>query len=222
MSKHAFVSFDKADFTHAARIFWEIGYKSVDGIKDMDPRERGLFLSTAKSARRDGNRNRSCLADLRLVLRIFAWFDPHGKLREGAYAADEIAIDRRMRDWSVSLSGIAGPLQPEQDMTNFFSSELEKGRIARPPYTPYVTTDSLASYPWMPPDDPHHKALDRWKSNQTNFNRFTGGQDLSVAQFVLYRMRFILCGDLTDAWSDYGGLTAQLNNLAHNLEGVRT
>ena len=74
----------------------------------------------------------------------------------------------------------------------------------------------------MPPDDPHHKALDRWKSNQTNFNRFTGGQDLSVAQFVLYRMRFILCGDLTDAWSDYGGLTAQLNNLAHNLEGVRT
>ena len=189
----------------------------MGGIKDMDARERELFLSTAKSAHRDGNRNRSCLADLRLVLRIFAWFEPHGRLRDGTQVADEISIDRRMRDWSVSLAGIAGPLQPEQDMTNYFSTELEKGRISRPPYTPYVTVDSLASYPWMPTDDPHHKALDRWKTNQTTFNRYAGSQDLSLGQFVLYRMRFILSGDLTNAWSDYGGLTAQINNLADRI-----
>ena len=193
----------------------------MDGIKDMDPRERELFLSTAKSAHRDSNRGRSCLADLRLVLRIFARFDPPGRLRDGTQAAGEIAIGRRMRDWSVSLSGISGPLQPEQDMTNFFSSELEKGRIARPPYTPYVTADSLAVYPRMPPDDPHRKALGRWEANQLNFNRFTGGQDLSVAQFVLYRARFILRGDLTNAWAEYGGLTAQLNNLARGIRGHR-
>ena len=222
MSKHAFTAFDRSDFGHAARIFWEHGYKSVDGIKDMDARERELFLSTAKSAHRDGNRNRSCLADLRLILRIFAWFEPHGRLRGGAQVADEIAIDRRMRDWSVSLTGIAGSLQPEQDMTNYFSSELEKGRISRPPYVPYVTVDSLASYPWMPPDEPHNKALERWKTNQSTFHRMTGDQDLSLGQYVLYRMRFVLSGDLAGDWSDFGGLTAQINNIAYRIRRGRS
>ena len=82
-----------------------------------------------------------------------------------------------------------------------------------------MTAESLATYPRMPPDGPHHKALGRWKANQLNFDRYTGGGNLSVAQFVLYRMRFILCGDLTAAWSDYGGLAAQLNNLARGFRG---
>ena len=98
----------------------------MDGIEDMDARGRELFLSTAKSARRDGNRNRSCLADLRLALRIFAWLEPHGRQRDGTQVAGEIASDRRMRDWSVSVAGVAGPLQPEQDVANYFPSSWRK------------------------------------------------------------------------------------------------
>ena len=88
----------------------------------MGDRERELFLSMAKSAHRGGSRNRSCLAGVRLVLRIFAWFEPHGRLRDGAQVADEIAMDHRVMDWAVSLSGISGSLQPEQDMANYFLS----------------------------------------------------------------------------------------------------
>ena len=117
-----------------------------------------------------------------------------------------------MRDWAVSLSGISGILQPEQEMTNFFSIELERGRTARPPYTPYVTTDSLATAPWMPPDEPHSKALGRWKASQVTFHRNTGSQDLSLAQFALYRMRYILAGDLTGAWSDYNRIDSSFHS----------
>ena len=55
----------------------------------------------------------------------------------------------------------------------------------------------------MPPDGPHLKALERWKASQVTFRRNTGGLDLSVAQFALYQMRFILVGDLADAWAEY-------------------
>ena len=85
----------------------------------MDARERELFLSTAKSAHRDGRRGRARLAELRLVLRIFAWFEPRNRIRDSLHMTDEIAIGRRMRDWALSIAGISGPLQPEQDMANF-------------------------------------------------------------------------------------------------------
>ena len=43
------------------------------------------------------------------------------------------------------------------------------------------------------------------------FNRFTGNQDISTGQYFYYRMRFILAGDLAGAWTDFGGLAAQIN-----------
>ena len=116
-----------------------------------------------------------------------------------------------MRDWAVSLSGIAGGLQPGQEMCNYFSIEIERGRTSRPPYSPYVTTDSLASTPWMPPDEPHAKALERWVAIHVTSHRHTGGQGLSLAQFALYRMRFFLAGDLAGAWSHYNRLERAYN-----------
>ena len=125
-----------------------------------------------------------------------------------------------MRDWSASLSGITGLIRPEQEMANYFPVELERGRTSRPPYTPYVKTDALASFPWMPPGDPHQKALGRWEASQATFRRNTGERDLSRGQYALYRMRYILAGDLASAWSECGGLTAQINNLAGVLNTV--
>ena len=37
---------------------------------------------------------------------------------------------------------------------------------------------------------------------------------MGIGQYALYRLRFILAGDLTDVWEDFGGLTAQINHLA--------
>ena len=123
-----------------------------------------------------------------------------------------------MKTWTVDLSRISHGFEPDQEMVNFFSCELEKGRTARPPYSHYVTADSLAVQPWMPTDEPHEKALDRWRTSQKTFGRFTGNQDLSTHQYFYYRMRFILAGDLTDAWADFGGLTAQINMLGIVLD----
>ena len=215
MGKHSFSPFTRSDFSFDARIFWLNGYRTVGAIKDMDPRERDLFLSQVKS---DSHSSRNRLADLRLILRIFAWFEPHGRLRDPHHGVDEIDTNRWMRDWAVSLPGITGILQPEQEMANRFPTELERGRTSRPPYTPYVTVDTLNSFPWMPPGEPHRKALDRWKAIQVTFHRNTGGQYLSLGQYALYRVKYILAGDLASAWSEYGGLTAQINNMANVLE----
>ena len=156
LDKHAFLGFSRSDFSRAARMFWPNVYHSVDAAKEMDTREREMFLSQVKS---DHGRSRNRLSDMRLVFRIFARFGPSAKLRDPARGGEEIDISRRMRTSSADLSTITGPLHREQDMANFFSDELERGRCARPPYTPYVTTDSLAAHPWLPSGDPHTKAL---------------------------------------------------------------
>ena len=154
MGKLAFLGFTRTDFAWAARSFWPNGYPSVDDVRDMGARECEMFLSQVKSGH---DRSRKRLSDMRLIFRIFAWFGRSGKLRDSARGGEEIDINRRMRTWSADLATITGPLHTEQDMANFFSGELERGRLSRPPYTPYVATDSLAFYPWHPPGEPHTK-----------------------------------------------------------------
>ena len=63
-----------------------------------------------------------------------------------------------MRTWSADLSTITGPLRPEKDNADFFSGELERGRLSPLPYIPCVATDSLARYHWLPSGEPHAKA----------------------------------------------------------------
>ena len=161
----------------------------------MDSRERDLFLAQVKKDRN----GRSILSDLRLTLKIFACFGPQTRMRDGGqHSFDEVDIGKRTRCWSTGLSGLAGILAPDQSMANHFSAELERGRTARPPYKPYVTTDSIAKEPWLPSGEPHIRSLGRWKASQLSFHRFAGKQDLAIGQYALYRLRFILAGDLTD------------------------
>ena len=156
MDKRSILGFTRTDFAWAARNFRPNGYTSVDAVSDMDAREREMFLSQVKS---DHGRSRNRLSDNRLIFRIFDRVGPSGKLRDPACGGEGIDISRRMRTWDADLSTIIGPLRPEQGATNFFfSGELERGRLSRPPYTPYVTTDSLARYHWLPAGDPHTKA----------------------------------------------------------------
>ena len=56
------------------------------------------------------------------------------------------------------------------------------------------------------------------RENQRAFRRNTGNQDRNLGQFVLYRLRFLLAGDLAGAWADYGGTVAQINHLAVVLD----
>ena len=91
--KHAFISFSRTDFFETARTFWHNGYYDISSIRDMDSRERDLFLAQIKKDHRGSN----MLADLRLTLKIFAWFEPQTRLREAGHHFEEIDVDRRMR-----------------------------------------------------------------------------------------------------------------------------
>ena len=50
-----------SDFDATARIFWDNGYQCANSIRDMDARERDLFLQKEKT---DKTRGRAILADL--------------------------------------------------------------------------------------------------------------------------------------------------------------
>ena len=63
-------------------------------------------------------------------------------------------IDRRARGSAVSLVGISGVLQPEQEMANFFAAELEKGRVEGAPYSPCAVPAALANQHWAPRMNP--------------------------------------------------------------------
>ena len=214
MGNRAFHPFSITDFLRAAEIFGHRGYFALAAIRDMDARERDMFLQPAN--RDYGGRN--FLADLRLTLNIFAWFEPHGRMRDAVNANFEgIEIDRRMKSRAVDFSHLANGLVPVQDMVDFALLRSKRG-IARPPFAPYAIADSLSAAPWIPADETHAMALVKWQGNHRAFRRKTGNQDMSLGQFILCRMRFIPAWDLADAWADYGGLVPQINQLAVVLD----
>lgn len=202
----------RRDFGFADRTFWGDGYSTVDMVNDMVPMESDLFLAHSKRS------GRSTLSDFRLTLKIFDWFAPVS-LREGCHPTrDEIAIEKRMGNWELDLSALRGALAPDLDMTNIFALELERGRISRPPYAPYVIADPLAISPWIPTDDAHIRALGKWGIGRKTYHRHNGSQELSCGPYVLFRMRFVLAGDLADSWAEFGGLVGRLNQLSIVIE----
>ena len=215
MGRHAYASFSRSDFSWVARTF-----RTTDTgrfrLYATWIRENVNFLFRNSSRTAGGN---NILSDLRMIFEIFTWFDSHGRGKDGSTVVfEEIDIGRRMRDWSAGLSVLSPVLPPDQAMANFFSLELEKGRIARPPYKPYVVAESLAEPPWFPADETRARSSEKWQASQKNFNRYTGSQDLAIGQFALYRMKFIMAGDLADARGGFGGLVGQLNHLANVLD----
>ena len=101
--RRVFRPFSSSDFRAAAWAFVECGYFAVDAVRDMDGRERDLSLPHAENETRA--RGRNCLADLRLTLEIFAWFEHSERIRDAANTGfGEIAIDQRMSSRAVGFS----------------------------------------------------------------------------------------------------------------------
>ena len=156
MDNRAFLGFTRSDFAWASRNFRGNGYQSVDAVRDVDTRGREMFLPKVKPCR-DRSRNR--LSELRLAFRIFAWFGHAGSCAILlAVVTKSILIAACGLGRSICRLSPA-PLRPGRDMANFFSGDMERGRLSRPPYTPYVTTDSLACYPWLRSGDPQTKTF---------------------------------------------------------------
>ena len=109
-----------------------------------------------------------------------------------------------MRRRGSDLSGISSVSAPGRAMSYFFAPDLEKGRIARPPFNPYATADSLEAHSWLPSGGPRAWCLGKRGASQKSVGRYTGSQDLAIGQYALYRMRLIMAGDLTGDWGGFG------------------
>ena len=97
-------------------------------------------------------------------------------------------------------------------MTNIFSKEFYEASQKDPPFTPFVVP-KLQDKPWIVPLTSHERACKNWRDNIAPKDR-DPSQQVSLQAWVLYLLRFILTGDLCNAWKLFGGLSAQLSHLS--------
>ena len=84
------------------------------------------------------------------------------------------------------------------------------------PVAPHAVP-GLSKKPWAIQEPAHTSALDTWQKLQKSHKR-PGLQALSINQWFLYNVRYILAGDLDVAWAPFGGLSAQFNHVGIVLD----
>ena len=97
-------------------------------------------------------------------------------------------------------------------MANTFSKEFYEASKKEPPYTPFVIP-KLREKPWHVPLRSHERAAKFWRGGIAHKGR-DPSQQVSLQAWMLYILRFILTGDLCNAWKEFGGLAAQLSFLS--------
>ena len=104
-------------------------------------------------------------------------------------------------------------LVPDQRMVSEISELLAKGQACSPPFVPFIFAP-LGKEPWIPLLLEHKKARDGWVSRMKSMS---SDLPLSFQAWILYRLRFIISDEVCAAWSPFGGLMAQINNLGITL-----
>ena len=103
-------------------------------------------------------------------------------------------------------------------MANEVSEALAKAEAFPPPYKPYIAPDYTA-HPWMPRMTLRTSALAKWRAR---VSRVSGKQDISFQMRMRHHLRFVFAADLRHAWGPFGGLSAQLSQLAAILSLAST
>ena len=80
------------------------------------------------------------------------------------------------------------------------------------PYIPFVTPKPH-EHPWSVDLPIHDRANMAWMDSSPHKTKNIP-QEVSIQAWLLYYVRYILVGDLLDAWSSFGGLAAQLSHLS--------
>ena len=118
-----------------------------------------------------------------------------------------------MGDFKADLSSAGGFLEPTQEMANFTSLKLARGRSKVPAYTPFIAPDVSAA-PWAISSKEHDAAVSRWRTSSRVVMREDAASSIPTQAWLLYRLRFVIAADLAGAWSAFGGMAAQLNHLS--------
>ena len=123
---------------------------------------------------------------------------------------EEIVLHKQLKDYTISLSSIAGVIKPDQRMCNAICEIIATAANTQPTYVPYVVA-CYRSAPWIVPSADHEKALIAFDKKMKNFHSV---QPLSMQQFLLYKWRFVIAADICSAWKDFGGIAARINFIA--------
>ena len=125
---------------------------------------------------------------------------------------DDIAIPSQMRRWAASLSGLTAFLEPGRKMANISTNEMAIAQKKDPPYAAFVTPKPHER-PWCV-DLPSHERHNKARKESVPHKSKDSPQQVSIQAWLLYMLRFVVVGDLLDAWSSFGGLSAQLSHLS--------
>ena len=97
-------------------------------------------------------------------------------------------------------------------MVNLFTKEFALAGKKGPPFIPFVVPD-IRKKPWRVPLASHERANKAWVDS-TSTKIKDSPQQVSLHAWLLYTLRYIFTGDLSDSWYAFGGLSAQLNHLS--------
>ena len=198
-------------FLSAATLFVKAGFAPWSAIAKLGD-------ETRKFPREDLRGKFKCSAiDISLINDVFTHYEnemPHridSKCRrEPPY--EEVIIPQNMERCAIDLSKLAGFLIQGRDVANVFSKEFYEASKKEPPYTPFVSP-KLHEKPWVVPMQSHEKASNYWGGSVARKSR-DPSQQVSPQAWILYLLRFILTGDLCNAWKAFGGLAAQLSHIS--------
>ena len=114
-----------------------------------------------------------------------------------------------------ALRDIGGKLMPTQEAANFFTKLRFEAAAVVPPYTPYPAP-KLMDAPWAPKGADVKRAAQAAETKQRKF----GAEESypSLARLTLAHLRAIVAGEVAGAYEKFGGLGAQLNNMAEGME----
>ena len=113
-----------------------------------------------------GVEKRPC-PEMQLLLQILGRCHPiRLKARPNAKDPDyeELVTPHRMREFSANMSGIGSLLNPNQEMDNYISLELARGRIKVPDYTPFIVSGVSPAH-WAIASKEHIAAVTRWRAS---------------------------------------------------------
>ena len=111
---------------------------------------------------------------------------------------EDVAIPQKMERWAADLRKLAGFLVPGQETTNVFSKDFYEDRKNDPPFTSFVVPKFQGKH-WLIPLQSHERAAKYWRETVANKAR-DPSQQVSLKAWILYVLRFILTGNLCNAW----------------------
>ena len=206
-----FTHFKSHHYKDAALLFTQCGFDSWETISK-------LTEETRKYLREDLRKVHKCTANqLSLINEIFSHYEldkgrDTSQTKEKDVKFEEPVIPNRLRRWTADLSQISAFLIPDQEMANVFAREFHLAEKKDPPFIPLVVPD-LSKKPWCVPLASHERANKSWKDSVQHKNK-DQTQLINLQSYLLYNLRFLLTGDMLDAWHSFGGLSAQLNHLS--------